>query len=150
MHRHMEVRSILVLHRFVNHDFLNQSIQKFGGQFRSTLFLRGIAFLITGVKQSFQQFFFVLLYLFIPVLQSGKYIRVKHIIADVVHGTLSCPLSVLTAMVVAVRALVLERNIGLLAVYAVTDIKQTPAYIHSFLFKYFRIFIISVTCLFIL
>lgn len=57
-----------------------------------------------------------------PVLQTGEDIGIKHIIADIVHGTLACALSILATMIMAVR----------LAVLPVLPIGQRPAAIRTF------------------
>ena len=56
-----------------------------------------------------------------PVLQTGKDIGVKHIIADIVHGALACALTVLATMIVTIG----------LAVLPVLSIGQRPAAIRT-------------------
>ena len=76
-------------------------------QLRSLLFLRKGSFFVAGIEQLFQQLVLVFLCQYRPVLQSRKHIGIQHIIADIVHGALTQSLSVLAAMVVAVRVFIL-------------------------------------------
>ena len=82
-------------------------------QLRSLLFLCRGSFLVAGIEQPFQQLVLVFLCQYRPVLQSRKHIGIQHIIADIVHGTLTQSLSVFAAMIVCIRIFVL-------AVYAIS------------------------------